>query len=62
MKPRLITVGSLLAGSDTISQLRLTGKWLKNLGFHPGEKVAVQEEEGRLTLQLVTREETSSPK
>ncbi|MGE5598036.1 MAG: SymE family type I addiction module toxin [Bacteroidota bacterium] len=54
MKTRLVTVCSLLSNGGKVPQLRLSGRWLAKLGFHPGAKVAVEEEAGRLTLRIAS--------
>ena len=42
------------AGNDqnykTVSQIRIQGKWLEELGFTPGTQYEVKCENGRLTL------------
>ena len=34
-------------------EIRLTGQWLKNLGFNPGQTVNVKQEVNCLTITLV---------
>ena len=34
-------------------EIRLTGQWLKNLGFNPGQTVNVKQEANCLTITLV---------
>lgn len=36
----------------TVPEIRLTGKWLENLGFEIGERIAVSIENGKLTIVL----------
>jgi Toxin SymE, type I toxin-antitoxin system len=38
------------AGDDVVPYVRLSGRWLEELGFHPGERLRVEEAPGRLVL------------
>lgn len=45
------------AGSDrnykTVSQIKIQGKWLEELGFKPGTPFEIQCEDGKLTLKTL---------
>ena len=58
-KPREVSVASLYrpaesagATGERASCLRLSGRWLQELGFVKGRRVVVASEEGRLTLTV----------
>ena len=38
------------SGLRTVPYLRVRGLWLERLGFHPGSRVRVEAERGRLVL------------
>jgi toxic protein SymE len=37
-------------GADVVPYVRLSGRWLEKLGFHPGERLRVEAAPGRLVL------------
>ena len=39
--------------------IRLQGRWLEELGFKPGNSVIVEEDSGRLVLELVRESDES---
>ena len=53
MNNRRLTVGSTYFKEKEVPFIRLSGNWLKNLGFEFGQKVVVREEPGQLVIQLV---------
>lgn len=48
------------AGSDhsykSVSQIKITGKWLEELGFTPGTPFEITCENGKLTIQKTEEE------
>ena len=40
------------AGGERVPYVRLSGRWLEQLGFVKGRRVVVASEEGRLTLTI----------
>jgi formylmethanofuran dehydrogenase subunit D len=52
MKNRRLTVGSTYFKEKEVPFIRLSGDWLKNLGFSSGQKVVIREEPGILVIQL----------
>lgn len=59
MKVRLLTVSTVSSGNKEVPALRLSGDWLAKLGFVHGKKFIAEEQDGKLTLQLITLEEVS---
>jgi toxic protein SymE len=52
MKDRRLTVSYIHFDQKRVPYIRLSGPWLENLGFQSGQKVKVQEQRGRLVIQL----------
>lgn len=52
MKDHHLTVYESPGPDRTISQIRLQGKWLAQLGFEVGEKIVVSYEDGKLIIML----------
>ena len=48
---RILTVQQLGMASDK-SSIRLKGNWLQRAGFHPGDKVYVHVQRGRLIVEM----------
>lgn len=45
--------------TSVLPTLRLTGRWLEQAGFHPGEKVKILVENGRLVITSSKGKEVS---
>jgi toxic protein SymE len=52
MKDRKLTVSYIHFDKKPVPYIRLSGGWLKDLGFQSGQKVIVQEQRGRLVIQI----------
>jgi len=53
MKNRRLTVSYTYFNHEKeVPIIRLSGDWLKALGFHSGSKVVVREQPGELVIQL----------
>jgi hypothetical protein len=56
-KIRKIKIHTKLTGNKSVAiekaELTLSGLWLENCGFRPGEMVNVETEQGRLVITLV---------
>ena len=60
---RILTVYyTYLYGKDRLSLSRLQGKWLQELGFQSGDKIAIEEHSGALLIKAVTDEMTEKEK
>lgn len=60
---RILTVYyTYLNGKDRLSLIRLQGKWLQELGFQSGDKIAIEEHSGALLIKAVTDEMTEKEK
>ena len=56
---RILTVYyTYLSGKDRWPLIRLQGKWLQDLGFQSGNKIAVEEHYGSLLIKTITDEMT----
>lgn len=56
---RILTVYyTYLNGKDRLPLIRLQGKWLQDLGFQSGDKIAIEEHSGALLIKAVTNEIT----
>ncbi|WP_169717662.1 SymE family type I addiction module toxin [Sporomusa silvacetica] len=56
---RILTVYyTYLNGKDRRPLIRLQGKWLQDLGFHSGNKIAIEEHGGTLLIKAVYDEVT----
>ncbi len=54
---RILTVYyTYLNGKDRRPLIRLQGKWLQDLGFHSGSKIAIEEHGGTLLIKAVDEE------
>jgi toxic protein SymE len=54
---RILTVYyTYLNGKDRQPLIRLQGKWLQDLGFHSGNKIAIEEHDGTLLIKAVDYE------
>ena len=51
--PRRVTVQRIFRGNARMPALRLSGKWLSQLGFTERQSIAVSAEPGRIVLSLV---------
>lgn len=49
-------------GKDRRPLIRLQGKWLQDLGFQSGDKIAIEEHSGALLIKAVTDERTAKEK
>lgn len=56
MKERKLTISYIHFDKKPVPYIRLSGAWLKSLGFQTGRKVKVLEEQGRLVIELVKEE------
>jgi len=53
MKDRRLTVGYIYTPNDQkVPALRLSGKWLEQIGFKSDQKVIVKQLPGQLVIQL----------
>ena len=52
MKDRRLTVSYTYFNEKSVPTIRLSGDWLKVLGFGSGQKVVVREQPGQLVIQL----------
>jgi hypothetical protein len=52
VKNHRLTIGYLYTNEKTVPMIRLAGDWLNRQGFSLGKKVVVQEQRGRLVIQL----------
>ena len=52
MKERKLTVSYIHFDKKPVPYIRLSGAWLKNLGFQSGQKVIVREQPGQLMIRL----------
>ena len=52
MKNRRLTVSYLFIKEREVPMIRLSGDWLKALGFDSGRKVIVREQPGELVIRL----------
>ena len=52
MKDRRLTVSYIHFDKKPVPYIRLSGAWLKSLGFQSGQKVIVREQPGQLVIQL----------
>jgi hypothetical protein len=50
---RLATICDRFQGSGRVPDLRLSGKWLKEVGFDLGQRFEVEVEAGKLTIRAV---------
>lgn len=41
-----------IAGNITVPYIRIEGKWLESLGFKEGEHVQIEEEQGKIIIQV----------
>lgn len=39
----------------TVPEIRLEGKWLKNLGFEEGKEIRVKQQKNKLTITLIEK-------
>jgi len=42
----------------TVPEIRLKGKWLKELGFEIGKEIKVEQKKNKLTITLADKKET----
>lgn len=66
MKTRILTVSFLMRESTTKSSgpvpfIRLSGRWLAEAAFCPGDSIRVDVEYGRLVISKLTPEGTAVP-
>jgi len=60
---RILTVYyTYLNGKKRLPLIRLQGKWLQDLGFQSGDKIAIEEHRGALLIKAVTDEITIKDK
>ena len=52
MKDHRLTVGYIYANAQKVPALRLSGKWLEQIGFESDRKVIVKQLPGQLVIQL----------
>jgi len=54
---RILTVYyTYLNGKTRLPLIRLQGKWLQDLGFQSGDKIAIEEHNGALVIKAVADE------
>ena len=54
---RMLTVYYLYQNNKPVPIIRLQGKWLRKLGFEPGNKIRVAAKRGRLLIKLIPQAE-----
>lgn len=60
MQKRILSVYYSYTGDKEVPQIRLQGKWLKELGFETGKKIVVLAENGVLEIRLTSAENNVS--
>ncbi|MDN5316102.1 MAG: toxic protein SymE [Thermoanaerobacterium sp.] len=60
MQKRILSVYYSYTGDKEVPQIRLQGKWLKELGFEIGKKIVVLAKNGVLVIRIASAENNVS--
>ena len=53
IQPRYKSSPNRYSPEKVVPELRISGKWLENSGFHPNRKVSITVEFGKLIIQTI---------